>query len=518
MKFFTERGYLKKKNRIFVDMKILSFILAVLLSVTVHAQNPVQKYVDQLKGTEELKEAVWGIKAMKLKGEVVVDYNGGMRMIPASNMKLLTTGIALNELGADYRFSTKLACSGEICDGVLNGDLYIVGGGDPTIGDRDSIAVALQTTFSQWEKIIRDAGITRIEGRIIGDGRYFDGEHQNYSWMLEDCAAGDGTVLTGLSFGGGLQSFTVSPGAKAGDPVKVEAVFPETPWMTWDHSCTTGAAGTSDQLYYSCSDLSPAASMTGTLAVDVRPKRITCANCYGAMTCAYYFYRYLENQGITASDGPADIDPKDMVRDFVNEDLMKAAAVQDSLRYLGQTLSPALKDIARHTNNVSNNYYAESFLKVLAKEKNGSASLKSCQETATASLKKLGVSGVDRMQIFDGCGLSRKNYVSPDFFVRFLTAMHSSKEYSAFLNSLPKPGKGTLATRMTNAPESTRARVYMKSGSMNGVRCYSGYILPTSGNDEDIIVFSFMTNNTVVAVSRMNFIIDKTVSLLAAEN
>lgn len=499
-------------------MKKLSFLLAVLLSISTHAQNPVQKYIEQLKGTEELKEAVWGIKAVKLGGETVADYNGGMRMIPASNMKLITTGLVLNELGPDFRFKTRIALDGEVRDGVLDGDIYIVGGGDPTIGDRDSVAVALQTTFSQWERMIRDAGITRIEGRIIGDGRYFDGEHQNYSWMLEDCAAGDGTVMTGLSFGGGLQSFTVSPGQKVGDPVKVEPVFPETPWMTWDNSCTTGAAGTSDQLYYSSSDLSPVASMTGTLAVDLKPKRITCANSYGAMTCAYYFYKYLENQGITATEGPADIDPQGRIRDFSDTPETTPAAVQDSLNYIGQTLSAALKDIVRHTNNASNNYYAESFLKVLAREKNGTAGLMSCQKTMSTALKGMGISGVDRMQLFDGSGLSRKNYVSPEFFVRFLTAMHSSKEYSSFLSSLPKPGRGTLATRMVNYPEDVRARVYMKSGSMNGVRCYSGYILPTSGRDEDIIAFSFMTNNTVVAVSRMNFIIDKTVSLLAAEN
>ena len=496
----------------------MALIMAVLLSFQAAAQNAVQTYVNQLKTTEELKEAAWGIKAMKLNGEVVAEYNSGTRLVPASNMKLITTGVILNELGPDFRFRTRIAYRGEISEGTLNGDLYIVGGGDPTIGDRDSAAVALQTTFSEWEKIIREAGISRIEGRIIGDGRYFDGERQNHSWMLEDCAAGDGTVLTGLSFGGGLQSFNVTPGAKAGDPAKVEAVFPETPWMEWNHSCTTSASGTAEDLYYASTELAPVASMTGTVPAGARTRRITCANSFGAMTCAFYFYRYLENEGIIATEGPADIDMNGRIRDFSAEDELPAAELQDKLNYIGETFSKPLVEIVRHTNNASNNYYAESFLRTLAKEKSGSAAYASGQETVKAVLRKLGVKGVDDMQIFDGSGLSRKNYVSPDFFVNYLTAMHLSAAYAPFLSTLPQPGHGTLASRMVNAPAAVKARVYMKSGSMNGVRCYSGYILPSDGVEDNIIVFSFLTNNTVTAASRMNFIFDKTVSLLAEEN
>lgn len=499
-------------------MKKLALILAVLLSFQAAAQNAVQAYLNQLKTTEELKEAVWGLKAVKLNGEVIAEYNGGTRMVPASNMKLITTGVILNELGPDYRFQTKLAYNGEIRDSTLIGDLYIVGGGDPTIGDRDTVAVELQATFAAWEKIIRSAGIERIEGRIIGDGRYFDGERQNHSWMLEDCAAGDGTVLTGLSFSGGLQSFNVSPGAKDGDPAKVEAIFPETPWMNWNHSCRTAAAGTGEDLYYASSELAPIASMTGTVPLGAKTRRITCANSFGAMTCAFYFYRYLENEGIIATEGPADIDMNGLIRDFSSEEALPAAKPQDQLAYIGGTVSKPLVDIVRHTNNESNNYYAESFMRTLAKEKSGSATYASGQETVKSALKNLGLKNVAEMQIFDGSGLSRKNYVSPDFFVDYLTAMHSSKVYSAFLSTLPQPGKGTLVSRMVNASSSVRARVYMKSGSMNGVRCYSGYILPSDGSEENIIVFSFLTNNTVTAVSRMNFIIDKTVSLLAEEN
>ena len=497
----------------------LAVVAAFSAAVLAQGQNAAQKYVEQLKTTDELKEAVWGIKAVKAGGGTVTEYNSRTRMMPASNVKVFTTGLALNELGADYRFRTRLAYSGTIEDGVLKGDLYIVGGGDPTIGARDSVAFALQKTFSDWEKLIRAVGIRSIEGCIVGDGRWLDCEPQNVSWQLEDAATGDGTVMSGLGFGGGLQAFNVAPGAKEGAPVNVTPTFPETPWMEWNHTAVTGPSGSGDQLYYSCTDLAPVASMTGSLALGTASKRITCTNPFGALTCAFYFYRYLENKGIIASEGPADIDPSGRLRDFAPGDVeRRMAEPQESLRSLGESLSPALKDIVRQTNGHSDNYYAEALLRIVAREKTGSARFDSCQEARQAAFSNLGVSGADRMQFYDGSGLARKNYITPDFTVRFLTAMTKTGSYADFLSSLPQAGSGTLASRLRSAPESVRTRVRMKSGSMNGVRCFCGYILASDGKPENTIVFSVMTNNTVVPSSKINFIMDRIITLLAEEN
>lgn len=483
-------------------------------------KNAAQSYVEQLKTTEELKESAWGIKAVKLDGTTVAGHNSGTRLLPASITKLITTGVALNELGPDYRFRTAIAYSGSIEDGVLLGDLYIIGGADPTIGARDSVAIALQETFAQWMKFVTDAGITKIEGRIIGDGRFIDGEYQNLSWQIEDGFCGDGTGMTGLSFYRNLQDARVSPGQTVGAAVKVEQIFPETPWMNWYHTCTTAPKGEGNDLYFACTNLAPVASLSGTYAIDQPRRRVTCANSFGAMTCAYYFYRYLEQSGILAGEGPADIDPLGYVRDFESpSEHQEAALPAGELKTLGVYDSPALRDIVRQTNFTSDNFYAETLLRVLAKEQTGSACYDSCATVESRALARLGVKPAGRVQIMDGSGLGRKNYISPDFFVDFLTAMHGSDVFDDYLRSLPQPGSyGTLQTRMSGAAPSVRSRVYMKSGSMNGVRCFSGYILPSDGKPEETIVFSVMTNNTIVAASRINFIMDKIIGLLAAEN
>lgn len=509
--------------------RILILMASVLLCGTMLAQTEAQKYVQQLCSTEELGEAVWGVKAVRLGGGEVAEHNSSTRMLPASNTKLVTTGLALLELGSDYRFKTKIAYSGTIAAGVLTGDLYIVGGGDPTIAARDSAALPLQTTFAAWEKIIRDAGIKRIDGHIIGDGRAFGSELESYSWEYGDLGTDYAPGGTGLCFYKNVQDFRITPGIKAGDLVGVTAAYPETPWINLRSAARTSAAGTGNDLVYIATDMAPVAEMRGTIELNRKPFRMSGSNKFGAMTCAWYFYKYLEGRGIVATEGPADIDNLGLVRDFSDAPLF-AATGSSSLKILGESESPTLLDIARVTNNISDNFYAETILRTLAYEKTGSALYDSCVVAENAALKHLaeisaasayGVAPAtlgDDVRFVDGSGLSRQDYVTPAFFVDYLSAMMTTGVFSDFLSTLPMPGLGTLDTRLLKAPQSIRSRVHMKSGSMNGVRCFSGYITPTSGKVGDTIVFSVMTNNTLVATSRINFIMDKIITLFAQEN
>ena len=121
-------------------------------------------------------------------------------------------------------------------------------------------------------------------------------------------------------------------------------------------------------------------------------------------------------------------------------------------------------------------------------------------------------------QLLDGSGLSRKDYVSPDFFVSFLRKMYLSPEREPYVESLPSPGsKSTLQNRLPKAPDDVKERIKMKSGSMNGVRSFSGYILPASGNDSKPIVFSIITNNVSGPTYKVAAIIDEIILSLAQE-
>lgn len=448
----------------------------------------LQQKVDQAVTAEPLKGAVVGVMVQDMSGHVVAQREAGRRMVPASNLKLITTGTALHALGPDFRFETGIGYTGEVdADGTLHGDVYIVGGGDPTIGVADTVAVKPDALFWRWKSLLKDAGISRIDGRIIGDGRAYEGHLENQSWSYDDTGTYYGAGCNALSFYENAIDYVVSAGVE-GEPVKVTQRYPETPWMHFGNLTSTGPKGTGNSLYLYTTDLAPYAEMRGTFAVDRKQKVEHFANKYGALTCAYYFWQNLRGTGWAVSGGYADIDRNGYVRgrDFVPAD--KAGTP----KLVGKSESPALSRIVRLTNVLSDNFYAEAIFRQMGERASGVAVYDSCRVAVADVLEDLVPGGLEGLRLEDGSGLSRLNTVSPAFLASFLRSMTRSRGFNAFLASLPKPGEGTLAGLLPKLPADQKARVRVKSGSMDGVLCYSGYILDESGNPK--FVFSLMVN------------------------
>ena len=465
-----------------------------------------QAAIDSIVTDPALENAVIGIYAMAGNGRTIVDIDGGKMLVPASNMKLISTGAALHKLGPDHRFETAIGHDGIIENGVLKGNLYIVGGGDPTLGSKDSIAVSLDKVFGQWEEMVRTAGIRKIEGRIIGDGRAFEGMMEEPTWLWNDIGTYYGAGTTGLMFYENMQSFSVAAGEQVGAPVKISPSYPQAPWMEFRYNCTTGENGTGDQLYMYTSDLAPVAEIRGTYGLDRGKKRLDCSNKFPEYTCAHCFASHLSKKGIECKGG---------VGDFRLDTQWKP---QGEITILGKTYSPTLDRIIFETNHASNNLYAETLLRGLSKEMTGSATYESAYIALGQVMKELEVEmkGAD---IQDGSGLSRQNYVSAEFFCRFLEGMMSSPHFEAYANSLPSPGKpGTLSYNMKNYPESLKERILVKSGSMNGVRCYSGYVIPADGCKDDCIIFSILVNNCTAPTWQLRPLLDKIMGVLAGLN
>ena len=484
------------------NMRNILIIAMLLASVSIYAQDTLQSRIEALAGDDTFSQSVVGICARTADGQTLVDINSGIMMLPASNMKLVSTGAALHALGSDWQFETSIGYDGTIEDDILRGDLYIVGGGDPTLGSKDSIAVALEHTFAQWEAMIRVAGISRIDGRIIGDGRAFEGMAEEPTWLLEDAGTYYGTGTTGLMFYENMQSFSVSAGAHVGDAVNIKPYYPEAPWMEFRYNCSTGEEGTGDLLYMYATDLAPVAEIRGTFGVDRAAKRVDCANKFPEYTCAYYFYNYLKKKGLTCTGGPSDA--------------RSGVAPASSLTLLGSSFSPTLDRIVFETNHASNNLFAETLLRTLGKELRQSACYDSSYVALDAVLKELSVDISRGVKVQDGSGLSRQNYVSADFLCRFLDAMMDSPSYDSFLASLPSPGgNGTLQYNMKGQPLALRERIKVKSGSMDGVRCYSGYIIPEEGCKDETIVFSLMINNCTAPAWKVRQLMDKIMASIA---
>ena len=157
------------------------------------SKTKAQRYVESISRSESLKSSVLGVLALTEGGDTLASWNSGQRMVPASTMKLITTGLAIHRLGPDFKYVTRIGYSGSIKDGILDGDLYIVGGGDPTIASKDSIAIPRAKLFAQWKSFLDKAGIKKINGKVIGDGRYFDGPIEHDTWSYQDIGTAYGS-------------------------------------------------------------------------------------------------------------------------------------------------------------------------------------------------------------------------------------------------------------------------------------------------------------------------------------
>lgn len=471
--------------------RFLTLAAAVLLPLVAAAQEApkptpaqAQKYLNNMAGKGPLKGTLLGVSVHGADGKALVTYNQNIRMVPASNLKLITTGCALHAFGAAYRFETRLGYTGTIEDGTLKGDLYIIGGGDPTTGAGDKISRKPESLFREWKALLQKAGIERIEGRIIGDGHAYEGHLEHASWSYDDLGTYYGTGMSALNFYENAIDFAVSAAAE-GEPVGFVQLYPETPWMHTENFSFTGPAGSGNSLYLFTTDLAPYAELRGTFAVDRKDKTEHFANKYGDLSCAYEFWKSLQADSLAVTGGYARVNRSGRIEgaDFLPQEPAGSPAV------LGSSWSPRLEDIARETNWRSDNFYAEALLRAMGERASGYAVYDSCVVALNGTLKRLRMKP-DEVQFVDGSGLSRSNYVSARWMADFLDAMKKSPAFPAFLASLPAPGEGTLSVvKLGEGAE----RIRMKSGSMNGVLCYSGYILDEEGEPQ--YSFSILTNN-----------------------
>lgn len=489
------------------------------MCLSAQAQTTLKEYIGTLGSQDPMRGTSFGLLVMNFKGDTLASVNPDKRMIPASNVKVITTGAALRQLGPDFRFKTSLAYSGTIEDGVLDGNLYIIGGGDPTTASKYDCATPMDSLFSRWRGILAEAGITSIRGTVVGDGRESGRGEVCRDWCSEDLGFYYGAVPGLLNFYENAQDFNVTPADSIGRSVTVTPFFPDAPWMIFNHSCTTSSQGDGDKLVYSSSQYAPFGEMSGSYAIDRSPRIEECVNRFPEYTVAYYFHNYLVSNGFEVSDAFGDVNRFGRIgQDMLLYDDGEEAAPRESLTMLGSTDSPRLIEIISETLERSDNFYAEAILKALGREMTGCASFDSSLVAESRVLDKLGMSTAKNVQLRDGSGLARTNYVSPAFFVKFLTRMAHTSSYKTYLRAFPQPGRGTLAARLAKADPSVKTRIRMKSGSMNGVRCYCGYILPSDGTEENTIAFSLMINNATATSSSLNPIIDRIISLAAARN
>ncbi len=458
-----------------------TFLVLLAATTGAYAQKSIRTYIENLKKDTLFNTAVVGIMVMDEKGKEVASWNPDMPLLTASTMKTISTGLALKVLGPDFRYKTKIGYTGNIENGILKGDLYIVGGGDPTLGSRDTVAYPIDSIFGIWMDAVKLAGITRIEGNIIGDDRYFENEIVPGGWAVSNLGPYYGSGTSGLSFMENLQEFTFKSGDKIGDPAKFVSVWPLVPGLRIDNKIRTGAPGSRAQTSLRLTEIERVVRYSGSIPFGDKPVVLTGSCKFPAVACAEEFRKFLERGGVRSN--PLSYDTHSY----------QASASQENITIIGETLSPALSSIANVTNRISNNFYAETLFKTLGKVLTGSGSYDSSAVAVRRLLSSMGLPYRGFMQD-DGSGLSRQNYVSARFFCNYFSKLKEKNDnFEVFFNSLPQPGgPGTLENVIKDATPEQKRRLHAKSGSLSNVRCYAGYAEKADGG---MYYFAILTNN-----------------------
>ena len=386
-------------------------------------------------------------------GEVIDSYRPQNVAPPASVMKLLATATALETLGADYQFSTYIEHSGYIADGVLHGDLYVRGTGDPTLGSQK---VGDRNFLNRWVKAIKQAGIREIRGRVVADLSYFDADAINPGWIWEDIGNYYAPGIYALSYMDNTMNIVLRSGP-VGSIADVQYTVPEVPGVKFDNHirCTDI---THDGAFVHGAAYDYTRYLTGSVPSNEGSFGVQGDLPNPGLLLVQHLSQRLEECGITTTAEPA----------YISE----ADRVKRTLLYTWQ--SAPLSEIILETNTHSNNLFAESLFRTFGARYTVPCTIHNSADFEKDYWLRRGVN-TRSARIVDGCGLAPQDALSAETLVQLLTYMYRSKNRDAFYTSLPVSGQtGTLRSLLAGTELS--GKVHAKSGTIAATKNFAGYI------------------------------------------
>src|SRR5262245_14853489 len=468
------------------------------------ALTALQRDIDAILAAPALDRGYWGVLVKSLRsGDTLYARNAQKLMMPASNMKIVTLAVAAERLGWDYTYETQILGVGAIDNGVLAGDLVVVGSGDPSLGVADGMAARV---FDDWSAQLKARGVRTIRGRVIGDDNTFDDEELGFGWSWDDLPDDYAAGVSALQFNENAARVTIVPGPHAGDSAGVE-LSPAGTGLTIDNRLTTTAAGAPTSIAMRRLPGSARLELRGSIPAEAPPAARVVSVDNPTLFAAAALREALVARGIDVRGPAVDID------EIENPPKRRDGILLASYR------SPPLSVLAVRLMKVSQNLYAETLLKTLGigMESDASGSC-ACGATAAAgraavqaTLQNWGVAGESIIQR-DGSGLTRYDYVTADALVAILVHVDGDGRLRApFEASLPIAGRdGTIANRMKGTAAEGNARA--KSGSMSNVRSLSGYVNGAAGEP---LVFAIIANNFETTADVINRATDAIVVRLA---
>jgi D-alanyl-D-alanine carboxypeptidase/D-alanyl-D-alanine-endopeptidase (penicillin-binding protein 4) len=382
-------------------------------------------------------------------------------------MKMFTSAMALKKVGPDYRFHTRLYTVGKIKGTVLTGDLYIKGFGDPSL-----------VSEQMWILVneLKNLPITKIEGNIIADNSYFDGQGMLKTWSSYKGPEAYLAPTGALSFNFNTVTVYVEPAKNLGGRPRV-VVDPDIDYFrVRNKALTTGSKRSRRKLIVTRLERKHHDEI---LIKGRVPKNVARKKFYLNVTdpqryTASAFKRYLHQAGVQVTGK------------------VKLGRVPEGATLVIDHESPPLGRVLRGLNKFSNNFIAEQILRTLAAQFIGEpGTTENGVLLLQDYMQELGFNP-DQYRMVDGSGLSKANLITPDQVIALLEDAHSDLSiFPEFISALGVMGlDGSVVDRMDHNKDAQKIRV--KTGTLNNVSALSGYF---QSQDSERFAFSILLND-----------------------
>lgn len=450
-------------------MKIFCIII---LQISTYSSQ-LNTIISQYLGNSSAENTNVSISIRKISDEKeIFSYQSKMAQPPASTLKLITTGTALDTLGADFRFKTLVKISGQITNGVLDGNIVIVPNGDPSFGSK---RLGLNS-INEIVEALKLKKIKQINGSIQIEEK---NKHQiPNDWLLGDLGNYYGAFPKDFNYNENFYTVYFNGGDKVGDTASIKKVSPSSIKWKLKNNVTTAEKGTGDQV--NILNLAPYNEIIMNGTVPLNSRNFEVKGSIPNINDVFKDLLVLEcsKNGIAITD-----------RLFVNETQM------DTLNILN---SPKLSTIIEHCNFRSINFFADGISNYLI------STIADSSQDLNLFLKnywsKKGLN-LNNFNFLDGSGLSPMNSFSCQTMTSFLSKMAVSKNFDSFLASIPKVGKSGTVVSLDHSGI-TKGRIHAKSGSISGTRNYSGYFYNEKNEIYAFSIYLNGINDTIQLFSR----------------
>jgi D-alanyl-D-alanine carboxypeptidase/D-alanyl-D-alanine-endopeptidase (penicillin-binding protein 4) len=472
----------------------LLFFCCSIFYYPIQAQNIVNSEIKQIIDDSRADHAFWSVIVRDTTGKILTGYNHDKLVRPASNLKLLTSAAILDELGPDYRYSTKMYGWGEQQGDTWKGDIIIRGAGDPSISG-DFYHDDRFYVFEKMFKALKDRGIKKIDGNLIGNDSFFDQQPYPEGWSWQDLSFYYGVEISALSFNNNAVDLTVYADGEVGDTPDIEWFPFDTDYVEFVNEQVITPPGTEYDEFYR--------RLLGTNTILLRSKlpreylekeSLSIKNASGFFLDT--FKKYL-------SDGGIQLNGRIIV------DSQPQNWKQKSYSLLAEHQSVPLRQLLAQVNKESDNFYTEMLLKTMAAEHFNAAG---STELGISLVKDFAESmhmDTSRVELVDGAGMAPSTLLTVQDLSQMLVEMRNHPYFETYKNSLSVAGvDGSFKNRLGSE---LKRKFFGKTGYVSGVRSLSGYLKTASGQ---LLIVSVVTNNYAEKTSYIDYLQEKIVRTL----